>query len=187
MEKRQVTILSTIHTRAMGTTSPDHRGDVQEKPQAVLDYNIGMKGVDVSDQLAKSYPMDRKMRKWYQKIFFNLLDMTVVNAFCIHKVLGGTMEQCDFRMALIHQFLRLHRRRRRPAVTPQYPVEERRQHQLLCAQHMQFLHLLVESTKFRRCSECRTKRNKRKMTRFCCQLCDIGFCPGECFNNHLFR
>ena len=131
------------------------------------------------------------MRKWYQKIFFNLLDMTIVNAFLLHKVVGGTMEQREFHVALPHQFLQLNRRRRRPAVIPQYPVDAGRPHrqyqQQLRAQHNQYVHLLVEGTNFRRCSECRAKKFKRKMTKYRCQLCDIGYCPGECFNNHLFR
>lgn len=50
-----------------------------------MDYNNGMKGVDIREQLAQSYPAARKTNKWYIKLFYNLLDMTIINAHAVHK------------------------------------------------------------------------------------------------------
>ena len=72
MDRKQVTMLSTCHTSEMVELPPNRRGVVKTKPRVVVDYNGGMKGVDVSDQLAASYPTPRKT--------VNLLDMVVVNA-----------------------------------------------------------------------------------------------------------
>ena len=81
----QVKVISTCHTAEMMNVV-SRRGAEVRKPAVIVDYNNGMKGVDVSDQLASSYPTPRKTVKWYQKLFFNFLDMTVVNAYAVHKV-----------------------------------------------------------------------------------------------------
>jgi len=77
------------------------------KPKVVVDYNCGMKGVDNSDQLAVSYPSTCKSLKWYKKVLFNLVDMTVVNAFSLHKVLGGRLTQLIFRKKLAEDLMQL--------------------------------------------------------------------------------
>ncbi|XP_042875000.1 piggyBac transposable element-derived protein 4-like [Penaeus japonicus] len=98
-DKRVVSMLSTVHTSEMVTLPTRRQGVTRSKPRVVADYNVGMKGVvDLSDQLAQYYPTTRRSIKWYKKIFFNLLDMCIVNAYCSHKVLGDTMPQYDFRL-----------------------------------------------------------------------------------------
>jgi hypothetical protein len=47
-----------------------------------------MRGVDVSDQLQASYSYQVRSHKWWHRIFYFLLDMTIVN---INNVQG-----CDF-------------------------------------------------------------------------------------------
>ncbi|XP_063602656.1 piggyBac transposable element-derived protein 4-like [Penaeus indicus] len=61
-DKRVVTMLWTVHRSEMVATL-SQRGIARSKPQVVSDYNNGMKGVDVSDQLAQSYPTYRKSFK----------------------------------------------------------------------------------------------------------------------------
>lgn len=40
----------------------------------VIDYNVGMKGVDMSDQLAQSYPTTCKSSKWTAtKVLYKLM------------------------------------------------------------------------------------------------------------------
>lgn len=58
------------------------------KPQCIADYNAGMKGVDLGDQLASSYPTVRRSLKWYKTVFFYLFDLAAVNAHAIYKYLG---------------------------------------------------------------------------------------------------
>ncbi|XP_037803994.1 piggyBac transposable element-derived protein 4-like [Penaeus monodon] len=68
VDKRPVTMLSTAHTSKVVTLPPNRRGVERSKPEVVVDYNNGMKGVDLSDQLAQSYPSTKKTVKWYKKI-----------------------------------------------------------------------------------------------------------------------
>ncbi|XP_037774856.1 piggyBac transposable element-derived protein 4-like [Penaeus monodon] len=62
--------VTTAHTSKVVTLPPNRRGVERSKPEVVVDYNNGMKGVDFSDQLAQSYPSTKKTVKWYKKFFF---------------------------------------------------------------------------------------------------------------------
>lgn len=73
------------------------------------DNDHGMKGGDLSNQLAQSY---RKAKR-YKKIFFSLLDMTVVSSLAVHKVLGGEMERATFRLEIVQGLLQEGERRGR--------------------------------------------------------------------------
>jgi hypothetical protein len=53
------------------------------KPAAVLDYNRYKIGVDRSDQVL-SYSFERKTIKWWEKLFFHLFDLAIVNAHILH-------------------------------------------------------------------------------------------------------
>ena len=72
-DKRDVTMLSTIHTNTFSDTQKkDHTtGENIRKPDIVLDYNKYMGGVDLSDFLTNKYADMRKSLKWYKKLFFS--------------------------------------------------------------------------------------------------------------------
>jgi hypothetical protein len=59
------------------------------------DYNKHMGGVDKHDMLRQIYGINRKSLKWWHRIFFRLLDMTIVNSFLIHK------EHCQSAISLL--------------------------------------------------------------------------------------
>jgi hypothetical protein len=59
------------------------REDIMTSP-IHLEYTTHMRGVDVADQLRASYNMQNRTHKWQHRIFFILLDMTVVNMFIIY-------------------------------------------------------------------------------------------------------
>ena len=195
MDKKQVTVLSTVHKGdEMDVLPPNRRGESVVKPRAIVDYNRGMKGVDLSDQLAHYYRTPRKARKWYHNLFFHLVDTAVVNAYLVHKVLtGGSLNHLKFRVALIDSLLPKDRPVPRPVRRPVVRVIPRLQdvddpqagpsHQ---PRPVPEGHLLQRQVKYRRCAYCKAKRQKRKETRFHCSVCNVGLCPGECFNvyNH---
>ncbi|XP_037774553.1 piggyBac transposable element-derived protein 4-like [Penaeus monodon] len=85
-DRSNVTMLSTVHTAAMD-------GD---KPLVVKDYNVSMKGV----KMASYYPMTRRSKVWYWKVFFFLYDMAIVNAWAVHRALGSEESQRAFRVGL---------------------------------------------------------------------------------------
>ena len=192
-DKKQVNMLSTFHRGDEIVNLPQNRrGEVRRKPGCVVDYNVVMKGVDLSDQVAQSYPAARKTNKWYVKLWYNLLDMAIINAHAIHKFLGGETPQLDFRLDLISQLLQ------RPSGTTAPPRTRSRSRSpsLACSRSSLHpapranptahpvprpvprpairgnappSHILVAIGKYRRCRHCREARNRRTMSKLKCQ------------------
>ncbi|GFQ67988.1 rho guanine nucleotide exchange factor 10-like protein [Trichonephila clavata] len=52
-----------------------------ECPVAIEFYNKIMGGIDLADQMANAYRLDRKLCKWWKKVFFRLLISAVVNSW----------------------------------------------------------------------------------------------------------
>lgn len=169
MDKKQVTVLSTIHRGPrMVDLPPNHKGVVRTKPLAVLDYNKGKVGVDVSDQMAVSYATRRKCVKWYQTLFCHLVDTVVVNACLLARVLGNRITQKKFRLDLIRSLLGPLRGRPQRHSDPQdLPVIPKG-------------HFLVSIHRYRRCKQC-SRRGKKRQVKLQCAICDIGLHAGECF------
>lgn len=165
MDKKPVTMLSTIHTNEMVTLQLKHKEIKQIKPKVVGDYNFGMKGVDLSDQIAQSYPVTRKTLKWFKKIFFYLLDMTVINSLSVHKVLGGKMLQAEFKFELVRGLLQqgeqTGRKRNPPSRIPVHPLPP------AAADTPADIHMPEDTPlqKWKRCSHCWKQDRQRKETR----------------------
>ncbi|XP_063603058.1 piggyBac transposable element-derived protein 4-like [Penaeus indicus] len=170
-------MLSTAHTSKVITLPPNRRGVERSKPEVVACYNNGMKGVDLSDQLAQSYPATKKTIKWYKKVFFYMLDMTTVNALAVHRALGGRFSQYKFRTELVRELLQHGGRpgsfRRNP---PQNQPEE----------DPQQAHMPVDTPfrRWRRCAFCWRNNRRRKETRVMCSSCGISLCATPCFQAH---
>ena len=49
----------------------------------VLDYNASKAGVDTMDQMVRTYTSKRMTRRWPMVLFYNLLDVSALNAFII--------------------------------------------------------------------------------------------------------
>ena len=65
-----------------------------------------MGGVDRSDQMMSSYPMERKrLKKWSKKMWLHLINRCVFNAHILHKKQGGNLSPLEFRSALISQLV----------------------------------------------------------------------------------
>ena len=72
-------------------------------PGIIKDYNSGMGGVDLLDQKTSTYKLDRKSSggRYYLRLFFDLMDISVVNSHTVYKVLClKGMELLDFKIIL---------------------------------------------------------------------------------------
>ena len=54
-------------------------------PPCAVAYNKNMGAVDRHDQLVHNYTIDRKLRRWWVRMFVNFLDAIMVNAYIIYK------------------------------------------------------------------------------------------------------
>ena len=113
MDKRPVTMLSTVHDASQVTKRRRSRlapGGVEEiqKPLMVDQYNQFMGGVDRSDQLMAYYGFPHRTIKWWRRAFFHLLDLTVVQAHTLHRIsphAGPTLSHEQFRVQLAQQLI----------------------------------------------------------------------------------
>jgi hypothetical protein len=87
-DKRTVMILSTFHTgskdEVIEVPSRYRNKPSIMKPNVVLDYTKHMGGVDRSDHDIASYQFMRRMKKWYRKMFFWLLEESIVNSYLLY-------------------------------------------------------------------------------------------------------
>ncbi|CAH1969901.1 unnamed protein product [Acanthoscelides obtectus] len=101
-DKRSVFLLSNFHDPrdTLEVNRKEKNGSITKVPcpKALSDYNANMNFVDKFDQNLTSYKIDRKIHKWWHRIFFFFLDAAVVNAFVLYKELQlPTLSMKDFR------------------------------------------------------------------------------------------
>ena len=162
-------MLSSSSSARMVEVPAMHNTQQMLKPESVDDYNHCMNGVDRSDQLLVSYPFVRKTRKWWRKLFFYLLEVSVVNSFILYReVTKKKMTHLDFRRSVVEslamEYLEQHESRRtsvgRPLSRP-CPVRLNRK-----------LHLLEQGENRRDCVVCSDRSTgSRHTTTFFCKTC----------------
>ncbi|XP_063590198.1 piggyBac transposable element-derived protein 4-like [Penaeus indicus] len=156
-DRSHVTMLSTVHTAAMD-------GD---KPLVVKDYNVGMKGVDVGDQMASYYPTTRRSRVWYKKVFFFLY------AWADHHALGSEESQKAFRVGLASELLGQFREGTDPKwsrTLPKTPPAE-----IHTLRDRRFVVSRIPAGRRRRCRMC-SMRGRRRSSKTYCSDCNAGLC-----------
>ncbi|XP_071479178.1 piggyBac transposable element-derived protein 4-like [Diadema antillarum] len=107
-DKRDVTMLSTIHSSSFSDTQKRDRvtGEPIQKPDIVLDYNSYMGGVDLSDFLTNQYADMRKSLKWYKKLIFHLNDLAVTNAYIVYcHLVDKRVDHLTFVLDLIDEMI----------------------------------------------------------------------------------
>ena len=90
-DKRLVLMLSSWHN---ADTTLHHRwvkgkGEEIEKLCVIIDYTSQMGGVDHSDHYCASYSFTRITLRWWRKLFFWLLEVSVVHSFITFSEIHG--------------------------------------------------------------------------------------------------
>ena len=83
-------------------------------PSIIKEYNNGMGGVDLLDQKMAAYNLDRKSSsgRYYFRLFFDLMDIAVVNPHVSYKALYSThMELLDFIIFIAKSLIGAHNSR----------------------------------------------------------------------------
>ena len=71
-----VNIVSTLHSEPKVDASNEQR-----KPEVILTYIETKAGVDTMDQMTRTYSCKRKTRRWPLEVFYNILDISAINAY----------------------------------------------------------------------------------------------------------
>jgi hypothetical protein len=89
-----------MHTPPFDDNFQDEAGHAV-KPHIVEDYNAHICFVDKSDRMGNSYGIAQRTWKWTKKLIFHLLDMTILNAYLLHKSYDGKMTHKKCREILV--------------------------------------------------------------------------------------
>ena len=88
-DTKHVSFLSNVHSSHGNCTISRklRRGEnaILPCPPCAVAYNKNMGAVDRHDQLVRNYTIDRKLRRWWVRMFVNFLDAIMVNAYIIYK------------------------------------------------------------------------------------------------------
>lgn len=87
-DKRDVWMITTRHTSNMSNYI-NRRGMQLVKPLSVQDYNKNKSGVDLFDQRISYGCFDHRSLKWWRKLAFYFLMMSVSNACILYKYVKG--------------------------------------------------------------------------------------------------
>lgn len=181
-DRKDIYFLSTIFYTGT-VTSISHNKEVV-KPKLVSVYNNTMEGVDLCDSILSSYICSRKrIKKYYQKQFRHLLDITSLNSYIIFQKLGGKETRLEYLLKIIEGMIEKYSSytykplgRKPLSENPirltgrHFPVyihetERKKNSARRCQVHKQ----LSDSSKH------------RKETRFMCNVCKVPLCAVPCF------
>ena len=107
MDKREVYMLTTLHKPVMVETEKYDRdtGRRIKKHLCIVQHNKNMCAVDQVDMQISFSEYLRKTIKWYKKLFFHLLDITVQNSNAMFKVNNENLELPEFRLQLARELI----------------------------------------------------------------------------------
>lgn len=118
-------------------------------------------------------------------MFFHLIDLTVLNACVLHKVLTGkNTTVAEYQLNLVKQLLNKYHKALprkgagRRSENADSPLRLTERHFPACIPPTQ-----KKCNPTKRCVVCATK-NQRKETRYMCDSCDVALCVIPCFKNY---
>ncbi|KAK2574752.1 hypothetical protein KPH14_013001 [Odynerus spinipes] len=181
-DKKDVWMLSTIHEPKMVETGRRNHitGLPKLKPECVVNYNIKMGSVDHVDMVLSTLHSHRKCLKWYKKLFFHLLDLSLYNSYILHQsVTGKKQKYNEFQLKVIKQILQKYPQNRKSTGGGRRNIENLPYR--LTERHFPSKTLNAEGNVSRRkCVVCK-KQNQRKDTPYQCKKCNVGLCVDNCF------
>lgn len=142
-----------------------------EQPRMINNYNKFMGGVDAHDWLCGKYSTSIRGKKWYWCLFTRLVDMSVVNAWILHRhTTENPLSLLDFRRHIAVAYLRLLGVRNLRALPPAGVIPDVRFDQVG--------HFIAMGDKQRRCKGQGCSSKPRSYCEKCCAvLCIPCFKP----------
>ena len=191
-DKRVVSLLSTLHDDSPVAVERRSRRavggrEVVEKPEAIVEYNKYMGGVDRGDQLLTYYGYPHRTVKWWRRAFFFLFDAAVVNSYIMYcqQYNGRRLTHEQYRIELAKNLLKS-ANTPVPSTDPPHGPRLQLHNPLSRLTGRHFPGQLEKSAAGhqtqRDCTVCsRRKGRGRKPTTFFCKECDVPLCVVPCF------
>ena len=133
-----------------------------------------MNGVDMADQLGVYYTFQRKTLKWWRKVFFWLLEVTVVNSYILYKeAVTSPKPHLTFRRSLVEALATRWMTAAPPRPRPGRPRKRRHPEEGDPQRLNGHLHLLDKLQKPRDCVVCSKQGSgARYRTSYFCKSCE---------------
>lgn len=175
MDNREVAMCSSVHVAYDGDTVKRKQkkmdGSWEETnipvPKPIVDYNMYMGGVDLSDQLIQYYSVHHTTRRWYRTMFFHFIDIAVTNGFImyreIQKLRNTPANQLITHKAYVEQLVA----ELCGVTVGAVPVQRRTGHTPVP---------ISKPVGRLRCEKCKTDGLPRKDTSWKCNECDVPLC-----------
>eukprot|EP00794_Sanderia_malayensis_P011649 gene11649-12847_t len=110
-DNEAVHLMSNFHGSDVSSVTRTQKDGTQEEfpcATAVKHYNAHMGGVDKADMLCSFHGFKRKSKKWWRRIFFRVLDCTMVNAYVVYQKLERKNQPAlDFHRSVALELLTL--------------------------------------------------------------------------------
>lgn len=90
-DKRVIHFLSALHVANVSPFATVRRRtemgtfECVQCPPCLPDYQQYMRGVDKGDQMIGYYNIGRRSKKWWKRVFSYLVEVSILNAFVLHK------------------------------------------------------------------------------------------------------
>ena len=152
-------------------------------PSVIQEYNQFMGGVDLSDQMKVTYEVDRRSKfRFYLRIFFDFLDITVVNSKILYNKIESapSLSSLDFRYSIAQTMIRKFSSRKR-AVLLSRPSKRSRDPSFDIVDH------LPDFAPSRVCCAFCSSNNVESRTYVRCITCNIALCiqkDHNCFQQY---
>ncbi|KAJ8927974.1 hypothetical protein NQ314_019500 [Rhamnusium bicolor] len=185
LDKREVRMLSTIHTDEMIVCGKTLQGEDKRKPLCILNYNENMGAIDKTDMLLSSTESVRKTIRWYKKVFFHLLDLSILNAHVIYKMkTGENIPLLQFQIKLIKEIVEKYQKFK-PRASSSKNIGQDAPMRLVARHFPSHVEKNEKKNKLmaKRCVVCR-KHKIRKETTYKCAQCNVPLCIFKCFEKY---
>lgn len=192
IDKRQVVMITNEHEDEVVRT---HKVDYKTKesvikPKCIQEYNSNMGAVDRTDMMIVNVESIRRTQRWYKKLFFHLVDLSILNSHALYLCRTGkkpTLPQ--FHLELVRQLLernvetRLSNSNKGGRPSPgETPLRLTQRH------FPSFVPPTEKKTApCRQCHVCKNtsrREQKRRETRYMCVDCGLALCAAPCFADY---
>ncbi|XP_038846403.1 piggyBac transposable element-derived protein 4-like [Salvelinus namaycush] len=141
------------------------------KPDCVLDYNLKMGTVDKVDMINSFVECAQKTTKYYNNLFFHVIDTAALNGHIVHcQLTGKVITYQKYRENLMRELLEEHHTPRRSSTRCRPAADNP-------------LRLTAQNCHCKVCLSGTKRRKQRRLTKYMCLACDTPLCISPCFGN----
>lgn len=188
LDTRDVNILTTAHhptdTVLVKRTQKDGTKKEILCPKAIACYTLIMGGVDHFDHFRSSYPINRKCRKFWMRLFFFMFDASIINSYITYNTthIVNNHSHREFRLRLARELVSNFTSKKNRQVV----FKNKKGSNFGVLDEIRLLnagiHLPEEGNTYKRCRFCSTKKEEKR-TKILCTTCKVALCAKKCFKS----